>query len=313
MKFKILTFIIIFSFCTNCTNSTNQPSQSNSIKETANSETDFNNNETQNDVLKIKLPITSQFEQRDAFQMGVLKLVLDKTEVPYTLEISKTKMEQTRIIESIANKTFDLYWMGTSKSLEEKLLPIRYPIFRGLIGYRLFIINKADQTKFKSITDLTALQRLTGSQGYGWSDIEILENSGLKQIPAEYENIFKLIHNGNRVDYFSRAISEAFEEVETRSNLYSNLAVDEQVLLVYPFALLFFTNRENSELAELLTEGFEKAYEDGSFNEFFYNHEIIKKMFENANLESRIRIDIPNPLLTEETAAIPKKYWHDLK
>ena len=42
---------------------------------------------------------------------------------------------------------------------------------------------------------------------------------------------------------------------------------------------------------------------------YFKNHPAIKAIFEQARIELRRRFDIPNPLLTEETRAIPAEYW----
>jgi len=262
-------------------------------------------------ALEIKLPITSEYTDRNEYQISLLKLILNKTGVSYKIKSSSTKYSQARIIEMLkSGRKINLYWMGTSKNLEKTLLPIRYPIDRGLLGYRIFIIHKDHQNKFDKIQTLTDLQKLRGVQGIGWSDITILENSGLKQHKNLYENIFKMVHYGGRVDYFSRGVSEAFTEVAARKIELSNLAIDKNILLVYPFTMFFFTNRSNLELARVLERGFQNAYEDGSFLKFFYNHPKITAVFNKAGLKHRVRIDIPNPLLTPETAAIPNKYWH---
>lgn len=263
-------------------------------------------------AVEIKLPITSKYAERDAYKIGLLKLVLQKAKRKYKITISSTEYTQARILNALkkGDNKINLYWMGTSTKIEKDLLPIRFPIYRGLLGHRIFIINKGDQAKFDNVNILGDLQKYKGSQGIGWSDIEILEHSGLKQHTTKYESIFKMINRGGRIDYFSRGVSEAFVEVEARKDKLPNLAVEKKVLLVYPFAMFFFTNRSNKELARVLEDGFREAYKDGSFNKYFYNHPDIKKIFKEANIENRIRIEIPNPLLTPETIAIPNKYWH---
>jgi hypothetical protein len=52
-----------------------------------------------------------------------------------------------------------------------------------------------------------------------------------------------------------------------------------------------------------------KAYADGSFRAYFEGHPAIKALFEQARFDQRRRFDIANPLLTEETRAIPAEYW----
>jgi len=263
-------------------------------------------------AIEIKLPVSSEHAQRDAFQIGLLKLALNKTGVKYHITKSPQTRTQSRIFNDLkrGSEQINLYWMGTSPEYEKALLPIRFPVYRGLLGHRIFIIHKDTQANFDNVKTLSALQKYMGAQGIGWTDIEILEHSGLKQHITTYENIFKMINRGGRVDYFSRGVSEAFMEVDSRKEQLPNLEVEKKILLVYPFAMLFFTSRTNIELKEILEDGFRKAYEDGSFNNYFYNHPDIKKIFEKANLQQRVKINIPNPFLTKETINIPDKYWH---
>ncbi|ABA89537.1 hypothetical protein Pcar_2298 [Syntrophotalea carbinolica DSM 2380] len=263
-------------------------------------------------TVEIKLPITSRNNQRDDFQIGMLKLLLEKAAVDYNITLAPEVYSQARIIHELKTGSgrINLYWMGTSDELEKDLRPIRFPVYRGLLGYRIFIINKRDQIRFDAVKSLEDLQNFIGIQGIGWTDIALLEHAGLRQLTSRYANIFKMIDAGDRVDYFSRGISEGYVEVKSRQNNYPDLAVEKKLLLVYPFAMFFFTNRENTVLAEILEKGFHKAYRDGSFHQFFYNHPHIKEMFEQTDVPNRIRIDIPNPFLPPKTMAIPKPYWH---
>lgn len=263
-------------------------------------------------VVEINLPITSQNNQRDTFQVNMLKLVLEKAGVDYKITFAPVVYSQARIIHELktGSDKINLYWMGTSDELEKDLRPIRFPVYRGLLGYRAFIINKRHQVRFDAINGLEDLQKFIGIQGIGWTDTAILEHSGLRQLTSRYANIFEMINAGDRVDYFSRGISEGYVEVKSRQNKCPNLAVEKKVLLVYPFAMFFFTNSENTALAEILEKGFHKAYQDGSFHQFFYNHPHIKEMFEQTDIRNRNRMDIPNPFLTPKTMAIPRQYWH---
>jgi len=263
-------------------------------------------------AVEIKLPVTSKNAQRDAYKIGLLELVLEKAGAKYSIATSTRNYSQSRIIAALKQGSDDinLYWVGTSAKLERDLLAIRFPIYRGLLGHRVFIIHRDDQARFDEVETLADLQAYRGIQGLGWSDIEILENSGLRQHTNTYENIFKMVNRRGRVDYFSRGVSEAFGEVEARVEILPNLAVEKHVLLVYPFAMYFFTSPTNKKLASILEEGFRKVYEDGSFSNYFYNHPDIKTIFREAGIDERVRIEIPNPLLTPETISIPDKYWH---
>ncbi|EGQ9299323.1 hypothetical protein E4T16_14700 [Vibrio parahaemolyticus] len=41
----------------------------------------------------------------------------------------------------------------TFTDLEERLIPIRIPPFKGFLGNRLFIINKSDESKFDNMSE----------------------------------------------------------------------------------------------------------------------------------------------------------------
>ena len=84
-------------------------------------------------ALEIKIPVTTDFEKRDDYQIGLLRLVLSKTSTRYTISLLNLNFSQSRIIDELTRGSdlINLYWMGTSAELEQNLLPIRYPVSRG--------------------------------------------------------------------------------------------------------------------------------------------------------------------------------------
>ncbi len=259
----------------------------------------------------INYPLTSNKAQRDNYHLSLLKFLLEKVNIDYTIKPTKTIYTQARAIKELKKgDKVNIFWMGTSPQLETELIPIRFPMYRGLVGHRIFIINKNDQKMFNHVKNLVQLQKFKGIQGIGWSDVAILESAGLKQHTAKYENIFKMINRGGRVGYFSRSINEAYEEIEVRDTQLKNLTVEKNIVLVYPFAMFFFVSPKHEYLAKKLNEAFLKSYKDGSFLEFFYKHPKIKLSIEKSKLNNRKRIEIPNPFLTPQTANINSNYWH---
>ena len=49
----------------------------------------------------------------------------------------------------VQNNLLDIIW--SSKDLNQKLTPIRLPIFRGLLGYRVLVIRQNEQHKFDPV------------------------------------------------------------------------------------------------------------------------------------------------------------------
>lgn len=247
---------------------------------------------------------------RDTYPVAVLRLVLEKSGRPFNMRSSNAEMTQRRALLSLEqDKEVTIAWVGTSDIYEKRFRPIRFPIYRGLLGYRLFIIHKGQQPIFDKVTTLERLSHFRAGQGSGWADIEILENAGLTVHAAPYDSVIKLI-NERRIDYFPRGVNEAYPEVAAQHARYPDLTVEDRLLLVYPFALFFFVNKNNEELALAVEDGFRHAYEDGSFVAFFEEHPHITQILTQAGLNQRIRFDIPNPFLTPETQSIPGQYWY---
>ncbi|MCP4160870.1 MAG: amino acid ABC transporter substrate-binding protein [Deltaproteobacteria bacterium] len=248
--------------------------------------------------------------RKNNFFMESLKWILKKSGQEYKIITTKHPVSsQKRKIVLVKNGEIDIIYAGTSIELEKELLPIRFPVTRGFNGRRIFIINKNYQFDYNMVNNLNALKNHTGVQGLGWGNKQILEYSGLKQVENVYDEIFRSINAGNR-SYFPRAVTEVFSEYNNRKAKMPNLVIDKKILLVYKYAVLYFVNPSNTELAEMVKTGFINGYKDGSYIRYFYNHPYIKSSLKHANLKKRIKIEIDNPFLSSETNAIPKKYWH---
>lgn len=262
-------------------------------------------------ALEILLPRTTQYNDRDSFEIELLDLLLTKIPGQHTVNRTGMTLTQGRVIRELSKEDglINLYWMGTSQTLEQELRAIYFPIYRGLIGYRAFIINKDQSELFTNIDSIGALRNLIGVQGIGWADTELLEASGLKQLTAPYENIFEMMDK-SRAHYFSRSILEIEAEIASRRSKMFNIAVDSNVLLTYPFAMYYFTNDANEELALQLEKAFEKAYEDGSFINFFYNHPKTLSALNLLHSTERQTIRIDNPFFSEKSRLVEAKYWH---
>lgn len=257
-------------------------------------------------AITIKISDTRQ----NNYYLEALNLVLEKSE--YQCNIISTGhplSSQARKVALVKKGEIDIMYAGTSMALEKQMLPVRFPIMRGLIGRRVFIIHKDYQVEYDLVKNIDGLKNFMGIQGFGWGDKRVLEASGLRQEEELYDDIFSIINAGSH-HYFPRGVTEAYSEIMVRKTKLPNLAVEDKLLLVYKTAVFFFIHPSNSELEHILTAGFLNAYKDGSYNRFFYSHPLIKHALEQADLENRTSLEIPNPFLSPETDAIPKQYWH---
>ncbi|MBS0307573.1 MAG: transporter substrate-binding domain-containing protein [Proteobacteria bacterium] len=246
---------------------------------------------------------------RDArydFQISLLKLALDKSGVPYQMRPSKFGMEQGRMLTQLEKGLdVDVVWSMTSREREQHLLPIRIPIDKGLIGYRVFLVRPDKLAQFAQVHTLEQLRQFEAGQGSFWPDTEILRANDLLVYGATvYENLFSMLE-AERFDYFPRSITEIWDELKARPD--RNLVVEPSILLYYPAAAYFFVNKQNKVLARTIETGLRTAIRDGSFDQLFqtYYGEFIRK----ANLGNRTVIRLNNPLLPAETPLQQKQLW----
>jgi hypothetical protein len=238
------------------------------------------------------------------YALGLIELALKESGRDTVLKPTGEVMSQTRAARELELGGVDFIWTGTSAEYEERFHAVRIPVMRGLDGYRICIINPKRQAAFSAVQSLDDLKRLSIGQDPGWSDVKVLDAAGFKIVTAPSDSLLEMTER-ERFDCFLRGVHEAPAEVAK----YPGLAVESDLMIVYPFTSFFFVNKDDTKLAGDLENGLKKAYADGSFMAYFKNHPAIKAIFEQARIAQRRRFDIPNPLLTEATRAIPAEYW----
>ena len=246
---------------------------------------------------------------RAAFALAVLDLAMKETNTGYTIKSSDQIMERGRaLMELQEGKTINLHWTSMAANVEKTLRPIRIPIHRGLIGYRVFIVRKDRQADFDKVHNLEELKALSGGQGLGWVDSEILKDAGLNVQISTYDLLFKMVEAG-RIDYYPRGVVEAFTELDARKVSEPDLAVEKHLLLLYTSDFIFYTSKHDERLAATIEKGLTAAYQDGSYMKLFNSHPYIQEAIKRSDLKNRIVIRLDNPYLSDQDRDIPEKYW----
>lgn len=266
---------------------------------------------TAEETIEIRLPQRASVPE---YLVPLLELALSKQNRPFkiVLPANSKQLSAVEVMDKItdpSNTEFNLYAAGTSKKYESIALPIRIPLMRGLLGARINAIPRGTQGNFLAVDDAEELKYLTFLQGIDWGDIAILEGAGLKVVTDRKANLYNLIAEG-KGDAYPRSAVEILKEWDEFHHL--GYEIEQELILYYDrFPFYFFTGKHNSELAEIIKTGLEKAYEDGSFIAFFRTHPMIRKIFADLRLDDRRPIFLQNPNLTLETAALPSYYWHE--
>lgn len=242
----------------------------------------------------------------------ILRTALEKTRSefgPYELRPSSYSMPESRYLNALASALdLSIIWSSTSQQMESSLRPVRIPLRRGLLGYRIALIEKGQQGRIDQIQSAEDLKKFNIGQGLGWGDVQIYQAAGITVTTAKYPNLFAMTAN-KRFDLFPRGISEVFKEYELNKAANPGLAIEKNLLLYYPWPYYFFFNKEDEVLAYRVEVGLRKMLKDGSFLAIFhkYNADAIKR----ANLQGRRIIRLPNPLLPKETPLSDNSLWFD--
>lgn len=244
------------------------------------------------------------------YSMQMVNLALSKIDTKYTIKVDSSVVTQARNIDDVATGRSDLLWAATNQETEDKLLPIRICLYKGLLGHRIFIINPASQARFDQVKTYDDLKAFTFGQGTTWADSAILESNGLKVVKAnKYQSLFNMV-DGGRFDAFPRGVQEPWAELEANPTL--PLAVEKRIMLVYRMPFYLFTGKQNTKLAADLELGLNRAIADGSFDRIFYNDPMVKSVLEKANLEERLVFNLQNPTLPKETPVDRPELWLDI-
>ncbi|PRC94512.1 amino acid ABC transporter substrate-binding protein [Solimicrobium silvestre] len=246
-------------------------------------------------------------DSRGVFPLHVLQLALSKVTTKYTLTPTNSVMDQDRALLQMEtpNGGMDVVWTMTSIDRESRFTPIRIPIDKGLIGWRLPIISQKDPEKLKPVFSVNDLKKFIACQGHDWPDTSILRANGLRvMVDPHYQNLFRLVAEA-QADYFPRSTLEIWNELDAHKT--EGLMLDPYLVINYHAAMYFFVNKSNQKLADDITKGFEKAIADRSFERLFQSEygEKIRK----ANLSSRRLIHIENPFLPAATPINRKELW----
>ncbi|EJL9432804.1 ABC transporter substrate-binding protein [Vibrio cholerae] len=216
----------------------------------------------------------------------------------------------TRVLSDLESGKLDIVWTATSTDLEKRFIPVRFPIFRGLLGMRIGLIHQKDSQLLSSVQSKADLMRFKICTGKTWPDTHILDANGLVTAKSlKYPNIFEMMLAGNRCHFFARGVMEPFAEVASHPEL--PLTVDSHIMLRYRMPYMLFVSKSNPDLAEHLLEIMTEIFDEGLYDEMFFNDSEIKAVLTQANLKNRVIIDLENPYLTVETRSIPERFFYN--
>lgn len=255
---------------------------------------------SEGDSIRIVSSVPLNYNSVDYYS-ELLKLALTKTEVefgPFKINYVNRDIIQERALHELnTRQSIDVYWSVSTDARERVARPIRIPLLRGLIGYRVSLILKERLPEFQEVDSINKFRELAAGQGHDWPDYDILKFNKFSVFPASlYESIIDLIHL-KRIDHFPRGLNEILREFELMND--KNIMFEPNFVLHYPSYVYFFVAMENTRLAKRIEKGLLLAQKDGSFNKLFKDFVHLEKLNKALNLESRKLIELKNPISTK--------------
>lgn len=248
----------------------------------------------------------SEADRRNDYALELLQLALNEAGSTARLTPSDHVMPQQRSFSELqSGKNLHILWAMTTKAREQQALPIRIPIYKGLIGWRLMLVHASQSDLLADIYSTADLTRFKAGQAQDWPDTEILRANKLPVVATSgYENLFSMLGSG-RFDYMPRSIEEIWAEAQTHRA--DGAIIDQHIVIHYPAAAYFFVNNSNLELAETINTGLYRAIDNGKFDRLFYRH--FAEAIERARLSHRRVIELENPSLPEATPLKNARLW----
>lgn len=278
-----------------------------------------------NDLVIVNRPYSAT-DKRNDYAYALLLQALQKSIPqygPYELRLASLELPRGSVANSpkFANSNDRLLYeikrgelvnvamVVTRDEWEREALPIRIPIDRGLMSYRIFLIRKSEQAQFSAIHELAQLKALRSGAGEAWSNYRVLQHHQFTLVPTnQYESQFRMLL-AQRFDYIARGAHEAFSEIDTYGPHFPEMAIERDLLLYMPLPLYFFVSPKQPRLAERIEAGLRLMLRDGSFLRLFQLHQ--GPIIEQARLCERRVFHVENPFLSKETPLDQHELWFD--
>jgi hypothetical protein len=237
----------------------------------------------------------------------LMRLALARSGRRYRLRQTRLDMVQSRALIELAGEqpSIDVFWTMSDAQRERSLLPVRVPLERGLIGWRLALVRRDELVRFEAVRSLAELARFTAGQMHDWPDTEILRSNGLPVYTStHYQGLFEMLGKG-RFDYFPRSIMEVDAELQAFPG--QDLVIAPRLLLHYPAALYLFVRPGRPRLAEDLRRGMEALVADGTFERLSQRQ--FGPLLARHRTDQRRVLRLHNPLLSGDTPLARNALW----
>ncbi|WP_282166770.1 hypothetical protein [Shewanella japonica] len=256
------------------------------------------------DIIILNQPASAN-DMRYHYSYELMQLILENTEDDFgEWEITHSPIFMTRdriLTEMVDGELINVIAEAIKPAWNEKLIPIRVPIRKGIQGFRVFIIKKQTQAQFSKIKTIEQLKQIPTGSGIHWSTRLAFEKAGFDVVVgSSYDGLFHMLDKG-RFESFGRGVNEAPAELSSFKVKFTDLVLDENVLLHIPLATFFYVSPDEPQLAKRIEVGIKRIMANGQFDNTFYR-QYCQELISSKLSERRI-FSIENPLMDPKLLA----------
>lgn len=226
---------------------------------------------------------------------------------PVRLTPAAAALPQSRALLTLGRTEagLDVLWCQTSAAREAAAHPIRVPIDKGLVGWRLLLARPAVAARLATVRSLAELKAFRLVHGLDWPDTQVLKDAGLRVATSgNFEAMYTQLRRG-RVDAFPRAVAEIWREAK---RFEGELVVVPEIALRYQAAVYFFVAHERPDLANALELGLQRLMASGEFDRILLSHH--QADLQRAQLPSRHVLSLRNDGLPPLTPIDRPDLWY---
>lgn len=253
-------------------------------------------------VKQIKFWNGNKTAARKAYEVELLEAILKITENEYgawQLDLDERDYPLAEDEGSVLERGADLLVTiaGNKKFANKEKITIDQPITKGLLGYRILIINEQDLESFAAIETAEELQAKAIGIPATWGDADLFRYNDYTVVEkGSFDELFVLLKAGV-FDYTALGANEIESAFSVRAEPIGNLIIEPNLLVYYPFPLVFYVHPDANELAQRIETGLKALQETGEFDTIFdrYYGDIVERL----NLKQRKLFKLNNPALPE--------------
>ncbi|MFA0442019.1 transporter substrate-binding domain-containing protein [Vibrio sp. 10N.222.51.C12] len=179
---------------------------------------------------------------------------------------------------------------GNKKFDDSAFIEINHSLVKELLGQRILFIRTAERAQFHS-PDAIRDKRVGVPKT--WADADLFRHNGFNVIEeGDFETIFDLLAD-NEFDFVCFGANEALDIYRQRIQDQHDISMVEDLMIHYPFPLVFYVNAQQPELAERVGHALKTITHNGKFDDLY--NQYFKGIETKLALANRQIISLRNP------------------